>query len=75
MLFGASLFELLTSNYFDMAILLGAQFINASISYYETQKALKVQIFFEADRDGKERRTLAKYRCLPPCPGGPCNAC
>ena len=48
MLFGASLFELLTSNYFDMTILLGAQFINASISYYETQKAWKAEVFFKS---------------------------
>ena len=39
MLWIASLIELIIGNYPDMAILLGIQFINAAISFYETTKA------------------------------------
>jgi len=39
MLWIASLIELIIANYADMAILLGIQFINAGISFYETTKA------------------------------------
>jgi H+-transporting ATPase len=39
MLWIAALIELIIANYADMAILLGIQFINAAISFYETTKA------------------------------------
>ena len=79
MLWIAAIIEGVIQNFADMGILLGIQFINAAISFYETSKAGNAVAALKASlkptatvkRDGAPRPARASERAALPSPHTP----